>query len=71
MSPTDEAPAAPGSGPLTELKLRKALAQGHAVWVQSESQGLKARCIELTYDKHEQDGQPTRLTSTAARRTSS
>ena len=45
------------SGPLTELKLREALAQGHAVWIQSESQGLKARCIELKYKKFA-DGTP-------------
>ncbi len=48
----------PAGGPLTELKLRKAVAKGHAVWVQSESQGLKARCLELTYDKHVEEGTP-------------
>jgi len=45
-------------GPLTELKLRKAVAKGHAVWIQSESQGMKARCLELTYDKHSEEGVP-------------
>jgi len=52
------ATAPASSGPLTELKLRKALAQGHAVWIQSESQGLRARCVELKYEKHLEEGQP-------------
>ncbi len=47
------APAAAeaSGGPMTKLKLRSALAQGHAVWLQSESQGLTAKCVELKYDK--------------------
>ncbi len=45
-------------GPLTELKLSRAVARGHAVWIQSESQGLKAKCLELTYDKHTEPGVP-------------
>ena len=52
-----EAPAATG-GPMTQLKLRTAYAQGHAVWVQSESQGLKAKCSELKYEKHLEEGTP-------------
>ena len=51
-------PAKPSSGPLTELKLRKAVAQGDAVWLQSEAQGMVARCIELIYEKHEAEGTP-------------
>ena len=54
--------AAPGagssSGPLTELKIRTALARGHAVWLQSEAQGLAAKCVELKYEKHGVDGLP-------------
>ncbi len=46
------------SGPLTELKLRKAVAQGDAVWLQSEAQGMVARCVELIYEKHEAEGTP-------------
>ncbi len=57
---TSPPPAAGTGGPLTELKLRKALAQGHAVWLQSESHGLKARCVELKYEKHYEDGIPDR-----------
>ncbi|WP_435017433.1 hypothetical protein TA3x_005039 [Tundrisphaera sp. TA3] len=57
-APADAADPAPApSGPLTELKLREALAQGHAVWIQSESQHLKAKCIELKYKKFT-DGTP-------------
>ncbi len=53
------APAAAGSGgPLTDLKLRKALARGHAVWLQSEAQGMKARCTELKYEKATEPGVP-------------
>jgi hypothetical protein len=53
------APTAPGSGgPVTDLKLRKALARGHAVWIQSESQGMKARCTELKYEKATEPGVP-------------
>jgi hypothetical protein len=43
---------ADASGTVTELAMREALAQGHAVWLQSESQGLRARCVELKYEKH-------------------
>ncbi len=46
------------SGPLSDLKLSRAVARGHAVWIQSESQGMKARCLELTYDKHSEPGVP-------------
>ncbi len=53
---TGPAPAA--GGPMTQLKLRVAYAQGHAVWVQSESQGLKAKCVELKYEKHLEEGTP-------------
>ncbi len=56
-----ETPAAPTpttGGPLTQLKLRVAFATGHAVWVQSESQGLKAKCVELKYEKHLEEGTP-------------
>ena len=38
-------------GPMTELALREARASGHAVWLQSEGQGIKARCNELIYKK--------------------
>ncbi len=43
-------PAGAG-GPMTELALREARATGHAVWLQSEAQGIKSRCNELTYKK--------------------
>ena len=36
---------------MTELALREARASGHAVWLQSEGQGIKARCNELIYKK--------------------
>ena len=58
-APPTVAKTQPKSGsPMTALKLRTALAQGHAVWVQSESQGMKARCVELKYDKKLEDGLP-------------
>lgn len=57
LAAATEPPAASG-GPLTQLKLRSALAQGHAVWVQSESQGLNAKCVELRYEKHLDEGTP-------------
>ena len=50
-------PASTG-GPLTELKIRTALARGDAVWLLSEAQGLVARCSELKYEKHGVDGLP-------------
>ena len=50
-------PVATG-GPMTQLKLRTALAQGPAVWLQSESQGVKARCVELKYEKRLDQGLP-------------
>jgi hypothetical protein len=46
------------SGPLTELKIRNALARGDAVWLQSEAQGMVARCVELKYEKHSVEGMP-------------
>ena len=51
-------PAKAGS-PMTALKLRTAFAQGK-VWVQSESQGMNAHCVELKYDKKLEDGLPDR-----------
>jgi hypothetical protein len=59
-SETDEVAATPAStsGPLTDLKLRKAIARGDAVWLQSEASGLVARCSELHYEKHVEDGTP-------------
>ena len=56
----DEEAASPAStsGPLTDLKLRKAFARGDAVWLQSEASGLVARCSELHYEKHVEDGAP-------------
>jgi hypothetical protein len=54
---TTPAPAGSG-GPLTDLKLRTALARGHAVWLQSESQGTKAKCLELKYEKATEPGIP-------------
>lgn len=38
-------------GPLTSLVLQAAEASGHAVWLQSPSQGLKARGNELRYKR--------------------
>ncbi len=55
------APAdAPSGGPLTDSQLTRAVARGHAVWIQSESQGLKARCLELIHDKHTKEGEADR-----------
>ncbi len=51
-------PAKPDEGPLTDLKIRKALARGDAVWLQSEAQGMVARCVELKYEKHAFEGKP-------------
>jgi hypothetical protein len=48
----DEDEPAPSDGPMTELKIRVALARGDAVWLQSEAQGMVARCVELRYEKH-------------------
>jgi hypothetical protein len=45
-----EAPADDG-GALGGLTLRRAVATGHAVWLQSESQGTKVLCNELIYKK--------------------
>ncbi len=56
---TPAEPDEPVTGsPMTQLKLRTAFAQGHDVWVQSESQGLVARCVELKYDKKLAEGLP-------------
>jgi hypothetical protein len=52
---TEEKPAK-DEGPLTELKIRVALARGDAVWLQSEAQGMLARCVELKYEKHAFEG---------------
>ena len=38
-------------GPLTELSLHKAVADGHAVWLRSEAQGSKALCNHLIHTK--------------------
>ena len=46
------------AGPMSNLTLVKALAQGHDVWLQSEVQGLLVRCVELVYEKHEAEGAP-------------
>ncbi|MGE5754455.1 MAG: hypothetical protein ACM35G_01875 [Planctomycetaceae bacterium] len=47
----EAAPAPAAKGPLTELALRRAEATGHAVWLRSESQGMKALGNELIYEK--------------------
>ena len=59
-SEPEEPKAAPAStgGPLTDLKLRKAIARGDAVWLQSEASGMVARCHELHYEKHVEEGTP-------------
>ncbi len=49
---------AKSDGPLTELKIRVALARGDAVWLQSEAQGMVARCVELRYEKHAFEARP-------------
>ena len=41
---TTTAPAESG-GLGTDLKLRRALARGDAVWLQSDAQGMVARCV--------------------------
>jgi hypothetical protein len=38
-------------GPLGDLDLRAAKGTGYAVWITSETQGVKARCNELIYKK--------------------
>lgn len=38
-------------GPLSDLTIRRAVATGHAVWLESKSQESQARCGELIYDK--------------------
>ena len=45
-------------GPLNEQKIRTAHARGDAVWLQSEAQGMRARCVELIYEKHAFEGLP-------------
>ena len=49
---------APSGGLGTDLKLRRALARGDAVWLQSDAQGMVARCVELIYEKHAVEGIP-------------
>ena len=58
VSATPKAAEPSAQGPLTELKIRVAKAKGDAVWLQSEAQGMVARCVELIYEKHGDDGQP-------------
>ena len=59
LAPADPNAAAPAQGgAMSDLKIRKAVAKGYAVWLQSESQGMKARCLELTYEKNGGDGVP-------------
>ncbi|CAN5911527.1 hypothetical protein BH23PLA1_BH23PLA1_08790 [soil metagenome] len=56
----EEAPeAAPPStgGPLQSLVLQEARVDGHAVWLQSEAQGVTVRSNELIYKKA-RDGEP-------------
>ena len=48
----------PTDGPMTELKIKTAHARGDAVWLQSEAQGMVARCVELIYEKHSGEGLP-------------
>jgi hypothetical protein len=50
--------SAKSDGPLNEQKIRVALARGHDVWLQSEAQGMVARCVELRYEKHAFEGLP-------------
>ena len=57
---TSKGEATPSSsgGMGSDLKLRRAVARGDAVWLQSDAQGMVARCVELIYEKHEADGTP-------------
>jgi hypothetical protein len=48
----------PTDGPMTELEIKTAHARGDAVWLQSEAQGMVARCVELIYEKHSGEGLP-------------
>lgn len=48
---TEVVEATADGGPLTGLVLKAAEASGHAVWLQSPSQGLKARGNELRYKR--------------------
>jgi hypothetical protein len=50
----EAAPPSEDDGALSGLSLQRAYASGHAVWVQSQSetQRLKARGNELTYERH-------------------
>ena len=54
----DGAASKPDDGPMKELKIRRAHARGHDVWLQSEAQGMVARCVELIYEKHAFEGRP-------------
>ena len=38
-------------GPMSDLAIRKAVATGHAVWLESKAQESQARCGQLIYDK--------------------
>jgi lipopolysaccharide export system protein LptA len=49
---TEADPDEAADGRLSKMELRLAQATGHAVWVQSPSQGLKARGNELRYERH-------------------
>lgn len=50
LADADQEPSAEG-GPGSELTLREAMATGHAVWLQSKSQGLTVRGNELIHSK--------------------
>jgi hypothetical protein len=52
--------AAKPADPMGGLALREAVAQGHAVWLQSPSEGLEARGNELRYEKRAPAG-PDRI----------
>jgi hypothetical protein len=50
-SPKPDAADATDPGPMQGLTLRRARADGHAVWLQSPSDGTRVRCHELIHEK--------------------
>lgn len=47
----EDAEEGESGGPMSDLTIRKAVATGHAVWLESKSQESRALCGELIYDK--------------------
>lgn len=54
---TEDRETAGGDDGLSKLTLRRARADGHAVWLVSPAQGFTVRCNELIHEKYD-DGRP-------------